>query len=545
MVACRFGGVDGFRLELADSGDMVVVRSRRRGARHDVSPLSRRSRGVSQQLTPLFGFPSAGVGVYAVPRGASSELSTILDADAEVEFAGRGLRDQFGAPVVYTENVFVKFADDASSSHCERVLREAGLSVKRPAGYAAGGYFAAAPARTGRNVFPIAEALLEREDVELCHPELVREVHRRGAFPQQWHLAATVVNGRTVDAHAGVTAAWAMATGEGITIAVIDDGVDIDHEEFATSGKIVAPRSLSRPRSDNPRPSNGDNHGTACSGVACADGNWGAAGVAPAARLMPLRLTSGLGSQDEADAFVWAADHGADIISCSWGPADGRWWDPSDPVHRQVVPLPDNTRLAIDYAIGTGRNGRGCVITWAAGNGAESVDNDGYASYDKVIAVAACNDSGKQSAYSDHGQAIWCSFPSNHGEPSLTPGIWTTDRSGHEGYNAGDRSLGDARGNYTNSFGGTSSACPGVAGVAALMLSANPELTWSDVKDLLRDTCRRIDDRSGEYDGRGHSRRYGYGRVAADEAVAAARAGTNAIPRPRAQSPTRTPASPA
>jgi len=91
-------------------------------------------------------------------------------------------------------------------------------------------------------------------------------------------------------------------------------------------------------------------------------------------------------------------------------------------VHNQVVPLPDSTRLAIDYAI---RSGKGCVILFAAGNGNESVDN---ASYEKVIAVAACNNRGARAAY--YGKAIWCAFPSSNGLPSLTPGVWTTDRSG-------------------------------------------------------------------------------------------------------------------
>ena len=234
---------------------------------------------------------------------------------------------------------------------------------------------------------------------------------------------------------------------------------------------------------------------------------------------MPLRLVSGLGSIEEADAFAWAADHGADIISCSWGPTDGVWWDPEDPVHEQVDPLPDSTRLAIDYAIDKGRDGRGCVITWAAGNGNESVDNDGYASYERVIAVAACNDSGTRSAYSDMGKALWCAFPSSHGEDSLTPGIWTTDRSGAEGYNPGDETLGDEAGDYTNSFGGTSSACPGVAGVVALILAVNPGLGWREVRDLLRASCDRIDEAGGEYDADGHSRLYGYGRVNAARAV--------------------------
>jgi subtilisin family serine protease len=232
-----------------------------------------------------------------------------------------------------------------------------------------------------------------------------------------------------------------------------------------------------------------------------------------------------LGGQDEADAFAWAADHGADVISCSWGPVDGTWWNPDDPQHDQVVPLPDATRLAIDYAIETGRGGRGCVITWAAGNGNESVDNDGYASYEKVIAVAACNDTSHKAPYSDFGDAIWCCFPSNNLEPSLTPGIWTTDRSGAAGYNPGDPTLGDAGGDYVNSFGGTSSACPGVAGIAALVLAVDPELRWDEVKDILKRCCDRIDEDAGDYDKRGHSRFFGYGRTNALTAVELARDG--------------------
>lgn len=530
MLTCRFGGAEGVEVRLEDRADVVVIRTNRRGARHDVSPLSRESRLARAQLSPLFGVAAAGVGVYEAPEGRSEDLATAIDADPEVEFAGRGLRDQSGAPVVYTENLFVKFVDGVSQQDSEATLGDLDLSVKRALSYASNAFFVAAPARAGRAVFSKAAELLEREDVELCHPELVREMAWNEAFPQQWHLHAATIDGNLVDAHAHVAAAWESSRGAGVVLAVIDDGVDIDHDELCGEGKVVAPRSLSPPRCDDPRPTEGANHGTACSGVACAEGAHGAIGVAPKAQLMPLRLASGLGSQDEADAFAWAAEHGADVISCSWGPRDGRWFDPDDPVHQEVAPLPDSTRLAIDYAVSQGREGRGCVITWAAGNGNESVDNDGYASYEKVIAVAACNDVGEKSAYSDYGDAVWCCFPSNHGERSITPGIWTTDRSGAEGYNRGDQSLGDAAGHYTNSFGGTSSACPGVAGVAALVLGRNPDLHWDDVRKILRDSCDRIDERPGEYDDGGHSARYGYGRVNAETAVRLAGEATVPLP---------------
>ena len=519
MLTCRIGGSDGLRLEFHDPGDVVVIRTTRHGARHDVSPLGPNARIANRALRPLFGVAAAGVGVWHAPEGNAEELAREIDSDPSVQFAGRGLRDSNGAPVVYTENVFVKFLDDADPNACVKTIASVGLSVKRDLGFARNAYFAEARPRTGRRVFDIASELLEHADVELCHPELIRQISWNAAFPAQWHLAATDIDGVAIHADANVVPAWGTTKGRGIVIAVIDNGVDIDHEEFASAGKIVAPRSVTRPVGSNPRPAEAANHGTACAGVACADGRHGASGVAPRATLMPLRLDAGLGSVEEAEAFEWAADHGAHVISCSWGPVDGDWFDPNDPVHQSVVPLPDSTRLAINHATEAGRGGRGCVICWAAGNGNESVDNDGYASYERVIAVAACNESSVRSTYSDMGDAVWCAFPSNEVVDPVTTGIWTTDRSNREGYNPGDTTLGDAAGNYTNSFGGTSSACPGVAGVAALALSANGDLGWRDVRDVLRDSCDRIDQAGGDYDANSHSASYGYGRVNAERAV--------------------------
>lgn len=527
----------GFDLEQSD--DLIAVRTRSgRSITRTIGPVPTPLSAELEDGTLVAAYPEAGVEVYRVPvgRGARSlsDRKTALRVSPDVRFAGGVLVDPVTKePVLYTENLFIKFSDTADPDDCVTTIRDAGLTIKNEVSYATNAYFVSAPEDTGQKVFDIAASLLERDDVEYCHPELIRPRVRKGIFSQQWHLKKTTVGGVVVDAHANVEAAHEITRGEGVTIAIIDDGVDIDHAEFSGAGKVVAPRDATLqtndPRPKDPfgsGPDNGENHGTACAGVACANGTNGAFGVAPQARLIPIRLSSGLGSQREAEAFKWAADNGADVISCSWGPPDGRWWNANDPRHHQMFPLPASTRLAIDNIVANGRGGKGCVVLFAAGNGNESVDNDGYASYAKVIAVAACNDRGTRSVYSDFGTAIWCAFPSsdfghapfNHPDP-LTTGIWTTDRVGADGYNVGSIADGDAPGNFTNSFGGTSSACPGAAGVAALVLSVNPNLKWHEVKDLLKRACDKIDPQGGNYDASGHSLNYGYGRLNARIAV--------------------------
>jgi subtilisin family serine protease len=539
MPTVYFGTKDEPGFDLEQSDDLIAVRTRSgRPITRAIGPVPIPLSDELVDGTLVAAYPEAGVEVYRVPVGhgarSLAERKTALRASSDVRFAGGVLVDPATKePVLYTENLFIKFTDTTDPDDCAAVLRDAGLLIKNAVAYATNAYVVSAPEGTGQKVFDIAASLLKRDDVEYCHPELIRPRARKGIFPQQWHLKKTTVGGVVIDAHANIEAAHEITRGEGVTIAIIDDGVDIDHVEFSGAGKVVAPRDATLqtndPRPKDPfgtGPDDGENHGTACGGVACANGTLGASGVAPKARLIPIRLSSGLGSQREAEAFKWAADNGADVISCSWGPLDGRWWDPNDPRHRQVFSLPASTRLVIDHVVANGRGGKGCVVLFAAGNGNEPVDNDGYASYEKVIAVAACNDRGTRSVYSDFGKAIWCAFPSNDighapfNQPDpLTPGIWTTDRISDDGYNVGNPADGDAAGNFTNSFGGTSSACPGAAGVAALVLSVNPNLKWHEVKDVFKQACDKIDPQGGDYDTSGHSPKYGYGRLNARTAI--------------------------
>lgn len=538
----RYGGKKGKRFSFKMASDMVAIRLSEGQSFEKVMRKTHSPRELAS-LRETARFDDANVVVMQTPVGsrgiqARDAVRKILKPSG-VRFAGRVLRDSKSKrPVLYTENYFVKFSSDIRTSKCRSILKKFGLAIKRTYAYCPNTFFVAAKEGFGaEKVFALGEKLLMHKDVLYAHPELVRERSLRAASPQQWHLKKTKVNGKTVDAHANVEKAWDFSRGKGIKICVIDDGFDVDHQDFSGSGKVKSGRDVSR-QSNDPRPffsanlsGEGDAHGTACAGVACANGKYGASGVAPDATLIPIRNLSDLGSQAEHDAFIWAVDKGADIISCSWGPEDGTWWDPGDLLHQQVTPIPDSTRLAIEYAIDKGRNGKGSIVVWAAGNGNESVDNDGYASNPYVLAVAACNDRGTKSVYSDFGHAIWCSFPSNDFDTGtsskpLTPGIWTTDRSDGEieGYNP-LYSDGDTAGKYTDSFSGTSSACPGVAGVAALVLAQNPNLDWAEVADLIAETCDQIDKANGNYDSStGHSHLYGFGRVNAFKAVEKAKA---------------------
>ncbi|MEM8671727.1 MAG: S8 family serine peptidase [Planctomycetota bacterium] len=539
VFSVRYGGREGKKYSFGMSSDMLAIRYDKDQS-FERLVRSTHSRSEVSTLQEVARFDDANVVVMRVPpqRGVTKARDAARSAlkPTGARFVGRVLQDpKSKRPVLYTENYFVRFMADESNRKCKQILKQMGLKVKKQYEAERNTFFVEAKEGLGsEKIFAIGEKLLDHDSVELCHPELVRERSLRAANKNQWHLKKATIDGKTVNAHANVEEAWSLSRGKGVTICVIDDGVDVEHQDFSRTGKVVHGRDVTE-GSNNPRPKvdafpmldiEGDAHGTCCAGVACASGSHSASGVAPDAKLLPIRFASGLGSNEERDAFLWAADHGADVISCSWGPRDGAWFDPSDPLHNQVTPLPDSTRTALEHATQNGRGGKGCVITWAAGNGNESADNDGYASSDMVMAVAACNDRGTKSVYSDFGNAVWCSFPSSNfkhdGLPDpLTPGIWTTDRSDgtDEGYNP-FFSGGDAAKKYTDGFGGTSSACPGVAGVAALIIAQNPHLNWIEVSNIIADTCDQIDKTNGDYDpDTGHSPIYGFGRVNAKKAV--------------------------
>ena len=279
-----------------------------------------------------------------------------------------------------------------------------------------------------------------------------------------------------------------------VTIAVVDDAVDTRHTEFA--GRVVGEWDAAN-GAHSAIPRGWQPHGTKVAGLALA-GGISVTGVAPTAMLLAARvpaLSSMLGDPTEAAAIRWAAERGADVICCAWGP--------QNPM-AESGRLPDHTRDAIDWAVANGRGGKGCVVVFSSGNHGGDIALNGYASHPSVMAVGACNCHGQHPDYSGWGEALWCVAPSNDPrDPVGADATYDTTTP------VGSFLLGDTY--YTADFGFTSAACAIAAGVCAQILSVVPTLTWRAVRDVIAQSCRKVDRENGSYDDRGHSPYYGYG----------------------------------
>jgi hypothetical protein len=371
------------------------------------------------------------------------------------------------------------------------------------------------------NPLKVAAALTKLSMIEKAYPDLDVPLDqyflepRDGLLPHEWHLEnlGFVTDVPTFrlkpGADAKVKAAWRRLGNLGSTslvVAVIDNGFDVNHPDLR--GKVVAPLSISNGSSTLPTGSSFGDHATPCASVAIAAANGtGIVGAAPNARLMPLHGLTYSNFLTER-MFSHCIRNGADIISCSWGTIDPRY-----------RPGAEHER-SIRQALTTGRRGKGCVVVFAAGNEGREYINY-YSAIPGVIAVGASTSSDTHASYSNRGNGISVVAPSDGGWPILAArASWD---QGNPGMPANKRYYVDGidRGPYYKHFGGTSSAAPLVAGICALILSANPNLTSAEVKSILERTADKIGN-TWDYNSSGYSTKYGYGRVNADTAVAEA-----------------------
>ena len=501
--------------------------------------------------------PKANLQEFIVDPSGRDKAMQAARASEDVAFASHvyQLKENPQTLVYLTDQVTIQFAPSVEEETRNAIASEHGLQLLKPVNGIPNTFVFHLTPQATENPVKIANRLMGRKEVLTAEPNIVvrQEQHYRpkdSLYPQQWYLNNAGANQVAASSHISVEKAWDITRGvRSVVVAVTDDGFDLNHPDFQGAGKIVAPKDF-KDQDFLPLPGEEDeNHGTACAGVAVAEETGsGIVGVAPGCALMPLRTTGFLDDESIEQLFEWAIQNGASVISCSWGPA------------AVYFPLSLRQRAALTRAATIGRDRKGCVIVFAAGNANRPISGTineqgwpnnllkgptqwlgGFTVHPDVITVSACTSLSKKSAYSNWGN-VTISAPSNNAPPgmwfeqtgyiSTAPevrtalpglGVLTADRLGAAGYSSN---------NFTNDFGGTSSACPVVAGVAALVLSANPDLTAQEVRRILQQTADKIVDpdpdpqlafRLGTYDVNGYSQWFGYGKVNAFKAVQAAK----------------------
>ncbi|MFE5756625.1 type VII secretion-associated serine protease mycosin [Streptomyces massasporeus] len=290
--------------------------------------------------------------------------------------------------------------------------------------------------------------------------------HADGIRAQQWALDAMHTE-----------QAWQTTKGRGITVAVLDTGVEADHPDLA--GNVLPGKDLVGFGAE-PGDRAWARHGTAMAGIIAGHGHGpadadGVLGIAPEAKILPVRVILEDGDPSRAKArssrgnalaegIRWAADHGADVINLSLG-------DDSASAH----PEPSEDQ-AVQYALK-----KGVVVVASAGNGGEKGDHISYpAAYPGVIAVTAVDRAGTRASFSTRR---WYATVS---APGVDVVIADPDHKYYEGW-------------------GTSAAAAFVSGAAALVKAAHPGLAPAQIKSLLEDTARNAP--SG---GRDDSRGFGF-----------------------------------
>ena len=385
-------------------------------------------------------------------------------------------------------------------------------------------------------------------------------------------------------------------TGDGVVVSVIDDGLEIAHEDLVDNvingswdfvNEDSDPTQASECTSDEIEAESCGGHGTSIAGIIGAKGwnNIGVRGIAPDVSLIGYNFLESGDGVDYLESLGTnpSGSVTADIYNMSFGAG---YPDDDDGNQLANYDLPEFMSTTYEDAFINGvtnlRNGKGALYIWSAGNeyAEESVDGvcgtgqplscteislDNKSGIPYIIPVAALDADGIKTSYSTTGPAMWVSgFAGENGANQSVmnsqgyetvsglyePATMTVDRSSCQlGYvsnttattsysNAFENPAGHSENpncNYTSTFNGTSAAAPTVSGVIALMLEANPDLTWRDVKHILVTSSEKIDDsRSTSHGGitqyswvensAGHEHHnwYGFGKVNAAAAVAAA-----------------------
>ncbi|RUR79119.1 hypothetical protein PCC6912_32930 [Chlorogloeopsis fritschii PCC 6912] len=534
----QFYYADGKRIPLTPSHHFVAVRTEAHNgeARMQTANLAQALSAVTS-VGEVFEIPDYDLMVVKVAETPTPRTTAIAPPIETVNSFVNTQPELTVGPPVYevpqapvTEGlipvgeILVKFKANVQEELKQQLLRENNLEIRQSNYPEPGTDLVTAP--NSQQTVAIANKLHESNLVEYAQPNFVRLAPRLGAG--NGYGSAVLSRRDLASQSAGVTAkevqqkpetatrplptapptdpgfvyqwglikikapeAFDISMGSpSISIAIIDEGCDIHHEDIV----YKQPGYDAVYRRDDPSPLPRDGHGTSCAGIAAAkaNNNLGGAGVAPDCQVLPIRIAYGVGggwyTSDAiiADGVRTAVNRGADVLSNSWGGGS-----PSTVITN-----------AFKYAQTDGRGGKGCPIAIATAN------NDVYGvaypanlspTIPGLMAVGASNQWDQRKSKTSLDGEYW--WGSNYGPEVdvVAPGvkIYTTDIMGTGGYGGG---------NYIPDFNGTSSATPHVAGLMGLILSVDPDLRSWEVEDIIKLT---VDDLGPV----GRDDEFGFGRI--------------------------------
>lgn len=336
-------------------------------------------------------------------------------------------------------------------------------------------------------------------------------------YDKQWYFNRGARGGYDMN----VAAVWKMGiTGKNVVLTILDDGVQADHPDLIRNYDKRASYDINS-GDDNPTPQdNGENkHGTRCAGeIAAEAGNeYCGVGVAYNASIGGVRMLDGTVTDDvEAQALGLNPNH-IDVYSASWGPDDnGKTVD--GPGHLAAQAFVNGVR--------NGRQGKGSIFVWASGNGGKKQDNcncDGYTNSIYTLSISSATQRGQKPWYLEECSSTLATTYSS-GTPTKDENIVTADQTNElaDALKEG-RKVNPAK-FCTQVHTGTSASAPIAAGIVALTLQANPELTWRDMQHIVVQTSRHepLSHESGWVQngiGRHVSHKFGYGLMDAESMV--------------------------
>ncbi|MDX1953831.1 MAG: S8 family serine peptidase [Verrucomicrobiota bacterium] len=317
------------------------------------------------------------------------------------------------------------------------------------------------------------------------------------AWDIQWNMENRDLNGIRLGADLNVRGAWGYTRGAGVTIAIVDTGVELSHPELAE--RMTGPHFNFDVGTTNGNPVSARSdgaHGTAMAGLAAATQNneRGISGVAPEAGMASWVIFT----TNFPPAFVSRAAL-AEMFQYKIQDVQiqNHSWTPPVAGLTAVSPAED---LAISNAVTAGRGGKGVIMVRASGNARQdgrNANDDAYISDPRAIAVGAVNYSGRSTSYSNPGAAILVAAPSgdNINEFAFYTNLISTDLTGTDGFNYVNFEDDSADYTYATLWdAGTSAATAEISGLCALILAANPGLTYRDVQQVLINSSLHYDD---------------------------------------------------